>query len=55
MYVVKVMHGYIDKEGRRTREKDPAKLLIFHEKEQSESFAQKIGGRSKALAEMRRD
>lgn len=28
MYVVKVLHGYIDKEGQRTREKDPETLGI---------------------------
>ena len=32
MYVVKVLHGYIDKTGCRTREKNPDNLLIFKEK-----------------------
>ncbi|MBR9930157.1 hypothetical protein KE480_09545 [Enterococcus sp. 079] len=32
MYVVKVMHGYIDKTGCRTREKNLDNLLIFKDK-----------------------
>ena len=45
MYVVKVLHGYIGKDGRRTREKIPDKLWIFEDRKQSEAFAAKIGGR----------
>ena len=32
MYVVKVLHGYIDKTGCRTREKNPENLLVFKDK-----------------------
>ncbi|MBF8807347.1 MAG: hypothetical protein IC227_01660 [Enterococcus lacertideformus] len=55
IYVVKVLHGYIDKTGCRTREKNPDNLLIFKEKKESEAFAKKIGGRVKQLNEMRPD
>lgn len=55
MYVVKVLHGYIGKEGRRTREKDPEKLWIFQSKQESEQFAEKIGGRSKHVSKIRKD
>lgn len=34
MYVVKVMHGYIDKTGCRTREKNLDNLLIFKDKKE---------------------
>ena len=44
MYVVKVMHGYIDKTGCRTREKNLDNLLIFKDKKESEAFAKRIGG-----------
>ena len=43
MYVVKVMHGYIDKTGCRTREKNLDNLLIFKDKKESEAFAKRIG------------
>ena len=49
MYVIKVFHGYISKDGQRTREKSPDKLLIFNDRKQSEAFADKIGGRVKKL------
>ena len=52
MYVVKVLHGYIGKDGRRTREKIPDKLWIFEDRKQSEAFAAKIGGRVKPLTEV---
>jgi nitrous oxide reductase accessory protein NosL len=52
MYVVKVLHGYIGKDGRRTREKMPDKLWIFEDRKQSEAFAAKIGGRVKPLTEV---
>ena len=55
MYVVKVLHGYIDKTGCRTREKNPDNLLIFKEKKASEAFAKSIGGRVKQLHEVRPD
>ena len=55
MYVVKVLHGYIDKEGQRTREKDPEKLWVFQSKQESDHFATKIGGRSKHLSKIRKD
>ena len=38
MYVVKVMHGYIDKTGCRTREKNLDNLLIFKDKKESEGL-----------------
>ena len=53
MYVVKVLHGYIDKEGQRTREKDPEKLWVS--KQESDHFATKIGGRSKHISKIRKD
>ncbi len=49
MYAIKVFHGYISKDGQRTREKSPEKLLIFNDRKQSEAFADKIGGRVKKL------
>lgn len=52
MYVVKVFHGYITKDGRRTRDKTPTKLLVFYNKQESENFANKIGGRVKKLEEI---
>lgn len=52
MYVVKVFHGYINKDGRRTRDKSPTNLLLFSTKEESELFADKIGGRVKKLKEL---
>ncbi|GMG61369.1 hypothetical protein TEHAB4_11160 [Tetragenococcus halophilus] len=52
MYVVKVFHGYISKEGRRTRDKTPRNLLEFYTKKDSEKFADKIGGRVKKLEEI---
>lgn len=55
MYVVKVLHGYIGKEGQRTREKDPENLLLFPNKQESDQFAEKIGGRSKHLSKIRKD
>ena len=55
MYVVKVLHGYIDKTGCRTREKNPDNLLIFKEKKASEAFAKSIEGRVKQLHEVRPD
>ncbi|MBO1300991.1 hypothetical protein [Enterococcus sp. DIV2417] len=53
MYVVKVLHGYIDKTGCRTREKNPENLLVFKDKKESETFANQIGGRVKQLQEVR--
>lgn len=53
MYVVKVFHGYISKDGRRTRDKRPDNLLLFSDKKQSEAFANKIGGRVKKLEEIK--
>ncbi|EOH59633.1 MULTISPECIES: hypothetical protein [Enterococcus] len=55
MYVVKVLHGYIDKTGCRTREKNPENLLVFKDKKESETFANQIGGRVKQLQEVRPD
>ena len=53
MYVVKVMHGYIDKTGCRTREKNLDNLLIFKDKKESEAFAKRIGGPDKTSKESR--
>lgn len=55
MYVVKVLHGYIGKEGQHTRDKDPEKLLVFPSKRESDHFASKIGGRSKHVSKIRKD
>ncbi|MDN6639286.1 MAG: hypothetical protein L0L10_00750 [Tetragenococcus sp.] len=52
MYVVKVFHGYISKNGYRTRDKTPTNLLVFPTKKESENFADKIGGRVKKLEEI---
>ena len=53
MYVIKVLHGYIGKDGRRTRENIPDKLWVFEDRKQSEAFADKIGGRVKPLTEVK--
>ncbi|HIY57318.1 MAG TPA: hypothetical protein H9829_03825 [Candidatus Tetragenococcus pullicola] len=53
MYVVKVFHGYISKDGHRTREKAPDKLLIFTNRKDSEAFADKIGGRVKKVEDLK--
>ncbi|MCD5003447.1 hypothetical protein IV487_13335 [Enterococcus saccharolyticus] len=53
MYVVKVFHGYIAKNGQRTRDKSPEQLLLFPDKKQSEAFADKVGGRVKKLEEIK--
>lgn len=55
MYVVKVLHGYIDKTGCHTHEKNPENLLVFKDKKESETFANQIGGRVKQLQEVRPD
>ena len=47
MYAVKVLHGYITKEGRRTRDKQSA--IIFSDKKVAMQFADKIGGRVKKM------
>ncbi|GMA48383.1 hypothetical protein [Tetragenococcus muriaticus] len=52
MYVVKVFHGYINKDGHRTRDKTPTNLLLFSTREESEHFADKIGGHAKKLKEV---
>ncbi|HFC9239939.1 hypothetical protein ACOY25_08985 [Enterococcus faecium] len=49
------MHGYIDKTGCRTREKNLDNLLIFKDKKESEAFAKRIGGRVKSIQEVRPD
>jgi hypothetical protein len=53
MYVVKVLHGYITKDGRRTREKKLDNLMLFHDRKKSEQFADKIGGRVKKLSTLK--
>ncbi len=52
MYVIKVLHGYIGKDGRRTREKIPDKLWVFEDRKQSKHL-RKIGGRVKPLTEVK--
>lgn len=47
MYAVKVLHGYIGKDGHRTRDKNHVR--IFQTKNYAEKFADKIGGRVKVL------
>lgn len=47
MYVVKVLHGYITTDGKRTRDKKIAKR--YKSKETAEKFAHLIGGRVKKL------
>lgn len=49
MYAVKVFHGYIDKEGHRTRDKSLNNLLLFTSRKESEAFAFKIGGLVKKM------
>lgn len=53
MYVIKVMHGYIDKSGARTRKKDPKILMVFTSQVESVAFAHKIGGHVKPLAQIK--
>ncbi len=53
MYVIKVMHGYIDKSGARTRKKDPKILMVFTSQVESAAFAHKIGGHVKPLAQIK--
>ncbi|BDP55776.1 hypothetical protein EfmJHP36_02550 [Enterococcus faecium] len=43
MYVVKVMHGYIDKTGCRTRGKKLRQSAHFQRQKESEAFAKRIG------------
>jgi nitrous oxide reductase accessory protein NosL len=47
MYAVKVLHGYITNEGRRTRDKESAKF--FENEKLAAQFADKIGGRVKKI------
>ena len=47
MYAVKVLHGYIDENGQRTRDKK--RVRTFLNKNYAEAFADKIGGRVKEL------
>lgn len=49
MYVIKVMHGYIDVNGRRTRDKSHDKLMLFLDREHCEQLADQVGGRVKKL------
>ncbi|MBO0470756.1 hypothetical protein JZO66_09370 [Enterococcus sp. DIV0242_7C1] len=48
MYAVKVLHGYISKDGQRTRDKNQAR--VFGDKRFAEKFADKIGGRVKEFS-----
>ncbi|GGC98455.1 hypothetical protein [Enterococcus wangshanyuanii] len=48
MYAVKVLHGYISKDGQRTRDKNRAR--VFVDKNYAEKFANKIGGRVKEFS-----
>lgn len=47
MYAVKVLHGYINEKGQRTRNKKNAK--IFMNKQYAKAFADRIGGRIKQI------
>ncbi|MEI5991256.1 hypothetical protein [Enterococcus crotali] len=47
MYAVKVLHGYIGKDGQRTRDKN--RVRLFPNKNYAEKFADKIGGRVKVI------
>ncbi len=47
MYAVKVLHGYIGRDGQRTRDKKSVR--IFQTKNYAKKFADKIGGRVKEL------
>ncbi|MDA9470056.1 hypothetical protein [Enterococcus sp. 5H] len=49
MYAVKFLHGYITKDGKRTRNKKIA--LTFEVKREAELFANRIGGRVKKIEE----
>ncbi|EOL46098.1 hypothetical protein RV11_GL001176 [Enterococcus phoeniculicola] len=49
MFAVKVFHGYIAKDGKRTRNKNPQILLTFSCKEHAQKFANQIGGRVKQI------
>lgn len=47
MYTVKVLHGYITYNGRRTRKKEEART--FNNEQTALQFAYKIGGRVKRI------
>ncbi|MHC5227597.1 hypothetical protein ACYSNW_04870 [Enterococcus sp. LJL99] len=47
MYAIKVLHGYLTTDGKRTRNKKMAKR--YKNKEAAEKFAHIIGGRVKKL------
>lgn len=47
MYAVKVLHGYINENGQRTRDKRSAK--VFVNKSYAKTFADRIGGRIKEI------
>lgn len=47
MYAVKVLHGYINENGQRTRDKRNAKM--FANKYYAKAFADRIGGRIKQI------
>lgn len=47
MYAIKVMHGYLTTDGKRTRNKKMAKR--YKNKETAEKFAYIIGGRVKKI------
>ncbi|WP_162840224.1 hypothetical protein [Enterococcus timonensis] len=47
MYVIKIFHGYLTKEGKRTMDATQAKR--YEQKENAEKFAFVIGGRVKEI------
>ncbi|OTN75675.1 MULTISPECIES: hypothetical protein [unclassified Enterococcus] len=47
MYAIKIFHGYLTPQGKRTRDKSIA--LTYKRKEEAERFADKIGGRVKKI------
>ncbi|MGO2893182.1 MAG: hypothetical protein ACTIC2_14470 [Enterococcus devriesei] len=47
MYAIKIFHGYLTADGKRTRDKTIAKT--YKTKEAAEKYAFKIGGRVKKL------
>jgi uncharacterized protein YlaI len=47
VYAIKIFHGYLTAQGKRTRDKSIA--LTYTCKEDAERFANKIGGRVKKI------
>ncbi len=47
MYVIKIFHGYVSKEGKRTF--DMEKVRLYHKKEKAEQLANIVGGLVKKI------